>query len=318
MENQKTWEDYDAVRVRQYLPVDVFGALQSDSVGEIIATGEGLLFFEKGGELIEAGRITAADASGFAFAVAGMAGTTLDHKTPTLSSALPVPGHPRIEINIPPLCSQASFVIRKHSKKIFTLDDYVASGALTQSQKAFLVEAVATKKNILVGGGTGSGKTSLTNALLAVLPAVDPGCRVAVVEDTRELQTTLRNVEFRTYSREHPSQLILKSLMRQKPDRVLLGELRDEAAWTLLEAWGTGHPGGITTTHANDACSSLSRVRTLCKRAGIEGVEREIAELVNVVLYVKKLPSGQRKVTEVAEVLPELGPGGGWQIRHIG
>ena len=317
MDNTKTWDDFDSIRVRQYLPPEVFAALQSDEVGEIIATGDGLLFFEKRGELIESGKISATDASGFALAVAGLAGTTLDHKTPALSSALPVPGHPRIEVNIPPLCSQASFTIRKHSKRIFSLDDYVASGALTQSQKAFLVEAVASKKNILVGGGTGSGKTSLTNALLGVLPEVDPACRVAIVEDTRELQTTLRNVEFRLYSRELPSSLVLKSLMRQKPDRVLLGELRDEAAWTLLEAWGTGHPGGITTTHANDACSSLSRVRTLCKRAGVDGVEREISELINVVVYVRKLPSGQRKVTEVAEVLPELGPGGAWQIRHV-
>lgn len=317
MSNTNNWDDYDAVRVRQFLPPEVFSALQADDVGEIIATGEGLIFVEKRGELVEAGKISAAEAGGFAMAVAGLADTVLSNEKPALSSALPVPGHPRIEINIPPLCAQASFTIRKHSKRIFSLENYVSAGSMTAIQKAFLVAAVAEKKNILVGGGTGSGKTSLTNALLAVIPTVDPSCRVAIVEDTRELQTTLRNVEFRTYSRELPSSLVLKSLMRQKPDRVLLGELRDEAAWTLLEAWGTGHPGGITTTHANDACSSLSRVRTLCKRAGLDGVEKEISELVNVVVYVKKLPSGQRKVTEVVEVLPELGPGGAWQVRHI-
>lgn len=234
--------------------------------------------------------------------VANNVNTVCTAENPILSAELPGTGS-RFQGMLPPIVRQPTFTIRKKAIQVFTLQQYVESGIMTAEQKETIVRAVLDKKNILVVGSTGSGKTTLCNAILAEIATT--GDRIVIIEDTQELQCSAQDyVAIRTDNdnENRNTQAALKSTMRLRPDRIVVGEVRGGEALTLLDAWNTGHPGGLCTIHANTALHGLKRIESLCKRAIVGEVDREtIAEAINYAIFITKTATG-RKIKEIIEV----------------
>ena len=201
---------------------------------------------------------------------------------------------------MPPVVAAPTFAIRKPAVAVFTLDDYVAAGTMRAEHAAVLRIAVAERRNILVAGGTSTGKTTLTNALLAeVAKTAD---RVVLIEDTRELQCTAPNlVALRTKDGVASLSDLVRSSLRLRPDRIPIGEVRGAEALDLLKAWGTGHPGGIGTIHAGTALGALRRLEQLIQEAVITVPRALIAETINLVAVLSGR-GADRRLAELAEV----------------
>jgi type IV secretory pathway VirB2 component (pilin) len=201
---------------------------------------------------------------------------------------------------LPPVVAAPAFAIRKPAVAVFTLDDYVAKEIMTSEQAEILKSAVAARKNILVAGGTSTGKTTLTNALLAeVAKTAD---RVVLIEDTRELQCTAPNlVALRTNDGVATLSDLVRSSLRLRPDRIPVGEVRGAEALDLLKAWGTGHPGGIGTIHAGTALGALRRLEQLIQEAVITVPRALIAETINVIAVLAGR-GADRRLVELALV----------------
>ncbi|EJF76255.1 P-type conjugative transfer ATPase TrbB [Bartonella alsatica] len=275
--------------------------LDDPTVIEIMLNPDGTLWVEHLGKSKKAvGTMDAHQAEAAMGTVATALGTQITKESPILECELPMNGS-RFEAVIPPIVSAPTFTIRKKATRIFTLDDYVTKNIITPHQKLLLSAAVKDHKNILVVGGTGTGKTTLTNAILKEMTDTFPEERFVIIEDTAELQcaapntVTFRAVEYIDMTR------LLKVTMRMAPDRIIVGEVRDGAALALLKSWNTGHPGGIATVHANDASAGLTRIQQLISEATIAPMQSLIAETIDVVLSIEKNPSG-RKVKEIIEV----------------
>jgi type IV secretion system protein TrbB len=207
-----------------------------------------------------------------------------------------------------------SFAIRKPAVAVFTLADYVAAGIMGQWQADALVDAVGSKKNILVAGGTSTGKTTLTNALLAEVAKTDD--RVVLIEDTRELQCAAPNlVSLRTKDGVATLSDLVRSALRLRPDRIPIGEVRGAEALDLLKAWGTGHPGGVGTIHAGSALGTLRRMEQLIQESVVTVPRALIAETINVIAVLVRDGTG-RRLSELAEVRG-LDASGDYQILPI-
>jgi type IV secretion system protein VirB11 len=184
---------------------------------------------------------------------------------------------------------------------IYTLDEYVAAGVLGAGQRLALAAAVVEHRNILVAGGTASGKTTLVNAVLHEITRACPRDRIVILEDTVELQCAAADcLALRTSDTVGLRQLV-KVALRTSPDRIVVGEVRDEAALDLLDAWQTGHPGGVATVHANDPLSALNRLDRLAQRAGAGTQADLVADAIHLVVMIAGGSSG-RRVTRVVEV----------------
>jgi P-type conjugative transfer ATPase TrbB len=208
----------------------------------------------------------------------------------------------RLQGVVPPNAAAPSFNIRKPPTVIYTLDDYVASGVLGAGQRQVLATAVRDHRNILVAGGTASGKTTLVNALLHEITSACPADRVVILEDTVELQCAAVDcLALRTSDSVSLRQLV-KVALRTSPDRIVVGEVRDEAALDLLDAWQTGHPGGVATVHANDPLSALHRLDRLAQRAGCGPQADLVADAIHLVVMIAGGSAG-RRVTQVVHVL---------------
>jgi type IV secretion system protein VirB11 len=198
---------------------------------------------------------------------------------------------------------------------VFTLADYVAAGIMAADQAEALRAAVASRQNILVAGGTSTGKTTLTNALLAeVAKTAD---RVVLIEDTRELQCKAPNlVALRTKDGVVSLSDLVRSSLRLRPDRIPIGEVRGAEALDLLKAWGTGHPGGIGTIHAGTALGALRRLEQLIQEAVVTVPRAIIAETIDVVAVL----SGRGAARRLAELMSvtELGPAGDYALSPAG
>ena len=234
--------------------------------------------------------------------------------SPRVSAELPATGE-RFEGLLPPVVAAPTFAIRKPAVAVFTLGDYVAAGIMGAEQAAVLRSAVAKRRNILVAGGTSTGKTTLTNALLAeVAKTAD---RVVLIEDTRELQCTAPNlVALRTKDGVASLSDLVRSSLRLRPDRIPIGEVRGAEALDLLKAWGTGHPGGIGTIHAGTALGALRRLEQLIQEAVITVPRALIAETINIVAVLAGR-GADRRLTELARVTG-LGPAGDYSLSPAG
>ena len=221
----------------------------------------------------------------------------------------------RFEGLLPPVVAAPAFAIRKPAVAVFTLDDYAAAGIMTPAQAAVLSRAVAERRNILVAGGTSTGKTTLTNALLAeVAKTAD---RVVLIEDTRELQCQAPNlVALRTKDGVVSLSDLVRSSLRLRPDRIPIGEVRGAEALDLLKAWGTGHPGGIGTIHAGTGIGALRRLEQLIQEAVITVPRALIAETINVVAVLTGRGS-ERRLSELVQVTG-LGQAGDYAISPAG
>ena len=218
---------------------------------------------------------------------------------PRVSAELPDGGE-RFEGLLPPVVAAPSFAIRKPAVAVFTLADYVSAGIMDAWQAEALGAAVAERKNILVAGGTSTGKTTLTNALLAEISSSPD--RVVLIEDTRELQCAAPNlVSLRTKDGVATLSDLVRSALRLRPDRIPIGEVRGAEALDLLKAWGTGHPGGIGTIHAGSALGTLRRLEQLIQESVVTVPRALIAETIDVIAVLVRDGAG-RRLAELAKV----------------
>jgi type IV secretion system protein TrbB len=220
-------------------------------------------------------------------------------RSPIVSAELPETGE-RFEGLIPPVAPAPCFSIRKPARLIHRLDDYVDQAIMTAPMAEWLKEAVLAKGNIMVVGGTSSGKTTLVNALLAEVALTND--RVVILEDTRELNCAAEDcVKLRTKPGVATLADLVRSTLRLRPDRIIVGEVRGAEALDMLKAWNTGHPGGLATVHANSARGALYRIEQLVQEATVTVPRRLIAEAIDILVFLEGRGS-TRRVTEVARV----------------
>lgn len=218
---------------------------------------------------------------------------------PIVSAELPETGE-RFEGLLPPVALGPCFSIRKPAARIYSLDDYVAERIMLPQQADMLRAAVADRKNILIVGGTSSGKTTLANALLAELSKRDE--RVIILEDTRELQCAAPDcVALRTKPGVVSLAALVRSTLRMRPDRIIVGEVRGAEALDMLKAWNTGHPGGLATVHANSARAALYRIEQLIQEAVVTVPRRLIAEAIDLVVFIQGRGTS-RRIDTIGEV----------------
>ncbi|MBI1394320.1 MAG: P-type conjugative transfer ATPase TrbB [Alphaproteobacteria bacterium] len=279
----------------------VRAALDADDVIEILANPDGSIWIERAGRgiEIEPSTITAAARERIIRLVASSIGEACDRSAPIISAELTGSGE-RFQGLLPPVSEAPCFAIRKSATVPFKLDDYVDQGALAPATATALRAALDSRANILIAGGTSSGKTTFTNALLAEPSLSDE--RIVLLEDTRELKCAAANaVSLRTHRDRITLTDLVRSTMRLRPDRIVVGEVRGPEALDLLKAWNTGHPGGITTLHANSARAALQRLEQLAMEAATVPPRALIAESIDVVLFMSR-QGGKRCVEEAISV----------------
>jgi type IV secretion system protein TrbB len=290
--------------------------LEDDAIVEVMLNPDGRLWIDRlSGGLTETGeRISPADGERIIRLVAHHVGSEVHAGAPRISAELPESGE-RFEGLLPPVVAAPAFAIRKPAVAVFTLDDYAASSIMTSEQAAALRQAVAERKNILVAGGTSTGKTTLTNALLAEVAKTSD--RVVLIEDTRELQCKAPNLAaLRTKDGVISLSDLVRSSLRLRPDRIPIGEVRGAEALDLLKAWGTGHPGGIGTIHAGTALGALRRLEQLIQEAVITVPRALIAETINVIAVLSGR-GADRRLAELACVTG-LGAAGDYSLSPAG
>jgi len=286
--------------------------LEDPKVVEVMLNPDGRLWIDRLSEgLSDTGeRLSPADGERIVRLVAHHVGAEVHAGAPRVSAELPETGE-RFEGLLPPVVTAPAFAIRKPAVAVFTLDDYVAAGIMTSNQAAVLQSAVASRQNILVAGGTSTGKTTLTNALLAEVAKT--GDRVVLIEDTRELQCTAPNlVALRTKDGVASLSDLVRSSLRLRPDRIPIGEVRGGEALDLLKAWGTGHPGGIGTIHAGTALGALRRMEQLIQETVVTVPRVLIAETIQLVAVLAGRGSA-RRLAELTRV-EGLGPTGDYGL----
>ena len=289
--------------------------LEDPAVVEVMLNPDGRIWVDRLSEgLADTGEMmSVADGERIVRLVAHHVGVEVHGRSPRVSAELPETGE-RFEGLLPPVVAAPAFAIRKPAVAVFTLDDYVAAGIMNAGQAAILRAAVASRDNILVAGGTSTGKTTLTNALLAeVAKSAD---RVVIIEDTRELQCAAPNlVAMRTKDGVATLSDLVRSSLRLRPDRIPIGEVRGAEALDLLKAWGTGHPGGIGTIHAGSVIGAVRRLEQLIQEAVVTVPRALIAETIDLVAVLSGRGS-QRRLAELARV-EGLGEDGDYRIIPI-
>ncbi|HAT9143002.1 TPA: P-type conjugative transfer ATPase TrbB [Legionella pneumophila subsp. pneumophila] len=279
------------------------GALNDPKTVEIMLNSDGRLWQERLGETMRCiGSITEARAESIIKTVAGFHGKEVTRYKPLLEGELPLDGS-RFAGQLPPVVSSPTFAIRKKALSVFSLNQYVESGIMTEAQCEVIEQAVVAHRNILVIGGTGSGKTTLVNAIINEMVIHAPEERIFIIEDTGEIQCAAKNcVQYHTTLDVNMTQL-LKTTLRMRPDRILVGEVRGSEALDLLDAWNTGHEGGAATLHANNCLAGLHRLKSLITRNPSAPTEIEplIGETVHCVVHIARTPQG-RRVEEIISV----------------
>lgn len=287
--------------LRTALGGDIARWLEEPAVIEVMLNPDGRLWIDRLGEGLAATgcRMTPADGERIIRLVAHHVGAEVHAGAPRVSAELPDGGE-RFEGLLPPVVAAPSFALRKPAIAVFTLSDYVAAGIMSAGQARMLASAVRAKKNILVAGGTSTGKTTLTNALLAEIAASDD--RIVLIEDTRELQCAAPNlVSLRTKDGVATLCDLVRSALRLRPDRIPVGEVRGAEALDLVKAWGTGHPGGVGTIHAGSAIGTLRRLEQLIQECVVTVPRALIAETIDVIAVLVRDGTG-RRLSELAEV----------------
>lgn len=279
----------------------VTSALHDHDVVEIMLNPDGNLFIERVGQgIAAAGRMASHDAETVIGKVAHALKTEVDQDRPIISGELPIGGH-RFEGLLPPAAPAPMFTIRKRASMLIRLDRYVTDGIMTPEQVAVIRNSIVDRLNIVVSGGTGTGKTTLTNAILAALVETTPEHRLVILEDTAEIQCAAENHVILHTTDTVDMGRLLKSTMRLRPDRIIVGEVRDGAALTLLKAWNTGHPGGIATVHSNSAGAALTRLEQLVAEVSSQPMPEVIGEAVDLIVSIERAPGG-RTVREILKV----------------
>ncbi|WP_295452745.1 P-type conjugative transfer ATPase TrbB [uncultured Thiodictyon sp.] len=291
------------VKLERDLGPLLLAALADPKTVEVLCNADGKIWQERLGEPMRCiGSINAGRADSIIKTVAGYHGKEVTRHKPILEGELPLDGS-RFAGQVPPVVTAPTFAIRKKAVAIFTLEDYVSAGIMTADQAAIISDAIGGHRNILVIGGTGSGKTTLINAIINRMVERDPAERVVIIEDTGEIQCAATNcVQYHT-SLEVPMTLLLKTTLRMRPDRILVGEVRGPEALDLLMCWNTGHEGGAATLHANNARAGLDRLAMLISMHpdAPRPIEPLIGDVVHIVVHIARTPEG-RRVQEILAI----------------
>jgi len=279
----------------------VMNALRDPEVVEVILNSDGKIWIERlGAKLYESGYMPPAQGKLVISLIASALETTVTKENPIVEGELPLDGS-RFEGALPPVCAAPSFAIRKKASQVFPLASYADSGIMPNFLVDVFRDSLDKRENILVVGGTGSGKTTFVNALIRELSEIRPDDRLVILEDTMELQSLSRDSQFYRTSDYVDMTRLLRMTMRLRPDRILIGEVRDGAALALLKAWNTGHPGGIATVHANGAEEGLYRLEELIAEATPAPKQQLIGAAVDKIIFIERAPDG-RKISEVLNV----------------
>lgn len=289
-------------KIKREFGDEILNILNDPLTIELMLNPDGKLWVEKlGQEAYCYGNFSDAKAKSIITSVATLLETVINAENPILECELPLDGS-RFEALLPPIVISPTFTIRKKASKIFTLDDYINAKTITPKQSEVIIEAIKSRKNILVVGGTSTGKTTLSNAIINGIANITPDHRIIIIEDTAELQCSSKNKVILRATSKVSMLVLLKATMRLRPDRIIVGETRGKEALDLLKAWNTGHPGGLATVHANSAKGGLIRLEQLISEVSHANMSELIAEAVNVIIFIKKTNSG-RKVEEIIEVV---------------
>ena len=292
--------------------------LSDDNVTEIMLNPDGNLWIERFGQPCQLSHtVLPAAAHSLMNAIASSVNTIVDSRSPILECELLTDGS-RFEGTMPPIVPNVSFTLRKKATRIFTLEEYLASQIMTQAQYDAVIHAIKHHQNILVVGGTASGKTTLVNALLQKMATLFPDERHIILEDTNELQTSAKNcVVFRTHPTANVGMReLLRATLRYRPDRIIVGEVRGGEALDLLKAWNTGHSGGIATIHANSAPLGLARLEQCIEEVANKANPHMIAATVHTLIFIEKTPHG-RRVRDICTVSGVDTENGGYLTQSI-
>jgi type IV secretion system protein VirB11 len=306
--------------LRTAMGPDIVMALDDHGVVEIMVNPDGALRLDRLGQgRSDTGiRMDAVQVERIIRLVASHARAEVHGDAPIVSAELPprIDGQAgeRFEGLLPPVAMAPCFSIRKPATRLYTLLNYVSDGIMSSEAARLLAQAVADRCNILVAGGTSSGKTTLANALLAEMANLDE--RVILIEDTRELQSPAADtVALRTRAGVVGMADLVRSTLRLRPDRIIVGEVRGPEALDMLKAWNTGHPGGIATVHANSATSALYRIEQLVQEAVVTVPRRLIADAVDIIIFI----AGRGLARRIQSIVRVTGvdPGGGYAVVDI-
>lgn len=275
--------------------------LDDPAMIELSANSDGRIFAEKAGKPpVRVGDLGAREREQIVRTCATSAGTPVTAVSPIVSAMVPELGY-RFEGLIPPAVDTATFSIRFHGAQVRALNTYVEDGTMTEAQAGTLRAALEDRQNIVLAGGTSSGKTTLLNSLLRELGNLAPADRLVVIEDTPELKVTHENAVFLRSTVAADATRLLASTLRLRPDRIIVGEVRDGAALALLKAWNTGHPGGLASLHANGAEDALIRLDLLVREASAQPLPQVIGSAVDLVVYLERAREG-RLVRSIVQV----------------
>jgi P-type conjugative transfer ATPase TrbB len=291
-------------KLRRELGPVVLKALSDPDVIEIILNPDGRIWVEShtAGMSQTDASMAPTQAENLIGTVAAALNAVANPQNPIIEGELPLTGS-RFEGLLPPIAPSPCFVIRKRASVLYTLDHYLKDNIVTRAQAIVLRDAIAKRRNIVIAGGTGSGKTTLVNALIHEMVSLgDQAERFVIIEDTLELQCAARNaLQLHTTDAADMTRLV-RATMRLRPDRIIIGEVRGKEALALLKAWNTGHPGGITTLHANSASAALLRLLSLVEEAGVPAQPQLIAEAVNLLAFMERTSITGRRLTELVHV----------------
>lgn len=307
----------DRTRIAQEVADEILGhgplepLLRDSEISEIMVNGPDKIFVERAGKIYSVDTHFSTDAHlrRTIDKIVGRVGRRIDEASPLVDARLP--DGSRVNAVIPPIALDgAMLTIRKFSKDPFTDKDLIAFGTFSVQVRDFLVACVRGRRNIVISGGTGSGKTTLLNVISSFIPEDE---RIVTIEDAAELQLHQEHVlrlESRPANIEGKGQIAIRDLvknsLRMRPDRIVVGEIRDGAALDMLQAMNTGHDGSITTVHANSPRDSLSRLETLVLMAGVDlpvrAIREQVAGAVDLVIQQARLKDGSRRITAISEV----------------
>ena len=228
--------------------------------------------------------------------VASFKNKIADEDSPEVSTEIPF-GGARFQGWLPPVVAKPTFAIRKKATHIFTLEDYLEKKSLTSENLLLLRQAVKERRNIVIVGGTGSGKTTFANALVSELNG--SADRILVLEDLPELQIKAEDVVFMCTTPKVSMRDLVKGSLRMRPDRIIIGEVRDGAALELLKAWNTGHPGGICTIHANSAEATPYRFEDLIQEVVTTVPRNLILQAIDLIVFIERNQDGRREIKQI-------------------
>ncbi|MDO4689832.1 MAG: P-type conjugative transfer ATPase TrbB [Fusobacterium sp.] len=273
--------------------------MNDEDVVEIMKNDDGKVFIDTLSQgMIFKGYMEADKALNIIYLVANHSGQEATVENPIISAELPGSGF-RFEGNIPPLTTTAAFNIRKYSILELTLDDYVRDKIMSETQAKCIKEAVKERKNILVVGGTGSGKTTLCNAILSEMSQYNQ--RIIIIQDTNELKCSCENRLFMKTSEYVSMRKSLVSTLRRTPTRIVIGEVRDGAALNVLIAWNTGHPGGLCTLHADNAIKGIRQFESYIMEVSTSPQREKIGDTINLIIDLQR-EGLRRKVKGIIEL----------------